>query len=312
MFPHVGASDNSTRAPLLAVHGGAGSAPRDEDHAELRRALAESLRAGFAILARGGSALDAVESAVVVLEDHPLFNAGLGAALTAEGGVELDAAIMDGRTRAAGAVACVRGLANPVRAARLVLERSPHVLLVGPGAEAFAAAHGVPRVDPASLVTPARRADLAPGAERLAGSSGGTVGAVARDAAGHLAAATSTGGVARQLPGRVGDSPVIGAGTWADDATCAVSATGAGEAFVRAAFAHEVDARMRLLGEALEPACRAALERVAALGARGGCVAVDRAGRIALPFTSASMPRGWAAPDGVLRVAIGDAPGEGC
>jgi isoaspartyl peptidase/L-asparaginase-like protein (Ntn-hydrolase superfamily) len=266
------------------------------------------------VLARGGSALDAVEAAVVVLEDEPLLNAGRGAALTSEGAAELDAALMDGRTRAAGAVACVRGIANPVRAARLVLERSPHVLLVGPGAEAFAAAHGLPRVDPASLATPARRADLeAVLRARGAGSAaGGTVGAVARDAAGHLAAATSTGGVTGQLPGRVGDSPLVGAGTWADDATCAVSATGLGEAFVRAAFAHEVDARMRLLGEALERACCGALERVAALGARGGCAAVDRAGHVALPFTSAAMPRGWIGPDGGPRVALDDAPGAGC
>jgi isoaspartyl peptidase/L-asparaginase-like protein (Ntn-hydrolase superfamily) len=248
---------------------------------------------------------------VVALEDHPLFNAGLGAALTAEGGVELDASIMDGRTRAAGAVACVRGIANPVRVARLVLERSPHVLLVGPGAEAFAAAHGIPRVDPGSLVTASRRAELARAAERPA-AAGGTVGAVARDAAGHLAAATSTGGTVRKLPGRVGDTPLIGAGTWADDETCAVSATGAGEALIRAVFAHEVDARVRLLGDALEHACRAALGRVASLGARAGCAAIDRAGGVALPFTSAAMPRGWILGDGVPHVAIGDAPGEGC
>jgi isoaspartyl peptidase/L-asparaginase-like protein (Ntn-hydrolase superfamily) len=192
------------------------------------------------------------------------------------------------------------------------------VLLAGTGAESFAAAEGLPRVDPATLVTPARRADLAR-ARREAHPGGGTVGAVARDAAGHLAAATSTGGISGQLPGRIGDSPLVGAGTWADDATCAVSATGAGEAFVRAAFAHEVDAHIRLLGASLEDACRAALERVAALGAQGGCVAVDRTGRIALPFTSTAMSRGWVRPEGTPHVALGreelrpaDAPGAGC
>jgi isoaspartyl peptidase/L-asparaginase-like protein (Ntn-hydrolase superfamily) len=304
------ATPSPEQTPALAVHGGAGAwSPSDADPVEIRRALAESLRAGFEVLAGGGAALEAVERAVVVLEDHPLFTAGRGAALTATGEVELDAAIMDGRGRAAGAVACLRGFANPVRAARLVLERSPHVLLVGPGAEAFAAAHGLPHVDPAALVTAAAFADLerVRRAERRDGR-GGTVGAVARDAAGHLAAATSTGGVTNQLPGRVGDSPLIGAGTFADDASCAVSATGAGEAFVRAAFAHEVDARMRLLGASLEAACRGALAGVAALGAQGGCAAVDRAGRVALPFTTSAMPRGWALADGEPRVAIG--PGE--
>jgi beta-aspartyl-peptidase (threonine type) len=291
---------------VLAVHGGAGAAWSDAGSAaEAERGLIESLRAGFSVLAAGGGALDAVERAVVVLEDHPLFNAGRGGALTAEGGIELDAAVMDGRTRAAGAVACVRSVANPVRAARLVLERSPHVLLAGPGAEAFAAAHGLPAIEPAALVTPPRRAEWERARQRAAAASGGTVGAVARDAAGHLAAATSTGGVAGKLPGRVGDSPLVGAGSWADDASCAVSATGAGEAFVRAAFAHEVDARVRLLGASLEDACREALARVAALGAAGGCVAVDRAGRVALPFTTPAMARGWVGPEGEPLVALG-------
>jgi len=306
---------------VLAVHGGAGRLYADPaDAAEAARALAGSLRAGFNVLSRGRRALDAVECAVAVLEDHPLFNAGRGAVLTAAGEVELDAAVMDGRSCAAGAVACVRGIANPVRAARLVMERSPHVLLAGAGAEAFAAAQGLPRVDPGTLVTSARRADLErerPGGRAAEG--GGTVGAVARDAAGHLAAATSTGGLSGQLAGRIGDSPLVGAGTWADDRTCAVSASGAGEAFVRAAFAHEVDARMRLLGASLEDACRAALERVAALGAQGGCVAVDGAGRLALPFTTASMSRGWIRADGAPCVSAGpeaprpaDAPGADC
>ena len=299
---------------ILAVHGGAGGPPGSSAEAEeVRAGLAASLRAGQAVLAAGGAALDAVEAAAAVLESHPLFNAGRGAALTSAGGDELDAAIMDGRSRALGAVACLRGIENPIRVARLVLERTPHVLLVGPGAEAFAAAHGVPSVQPASLVTSPRWADLErarQGARRPEG--GGTVGAVALDAAGHLAAATSTGGTTNQLPGRVGDSPLAGAGTWADDATCAVSATGTGELFVRSAFAHEVDARMRLLGAPLDAACKEALRRVGALGGRGGCIAVDAGGRVATPFTSAAMPRGTIAEGGEPRVAIGSAPGEDC
>jgi isoaspartyl peptidase/L-asparaginase-like protein (Ntn-hydrolase superfamily) len=300
---------------ILAVHGGAGGPPASAAEAEeVRAAIAESLRAGHARLAAGGAALDAVEAAVAILESHPLFNAGRGAALTSAGGVELDAAIMDGRSRALGAVACVRGLENPIRVARLVLERSPHVLLVGAGAEAFAAAHGVATVEPAALVTSARWADLerVRQADRPDVRGGGTVGAVALDAAGHLAAATSTGGTTNQLPGRVGDSPLAGAGTWADDATCAVSATGSGELFVRSAFAHEVDARMRLLGAPLDAACEQALRRVGSLGGRGGCIAVDARGRVALPFTSAAMPRGTMAEAGEPRVAIGSAPGEDC
>ena len=234
---------------------------------------------------------------------------------------------MDGERRRLGAVAAVRGVANPVSLARLVLERTPHVLLAGPGAEAFAAAQGVPRVEPASLATEARREELARSlAERARGAaSTGTVGAVARDAAGHLAAATSTGGVTGQLPGRVGDSPLAGAGTWADDASCAVSGTGQGEGFVRAAFAHEVDAQVRLLGVPLALACERALERVRALGFHGGCIAVDASGRLALPCTTPAFARGWIGADGAPRVALlasepetewsagsADAPGVDC
>jgi isoaspartyl peptidase/L-asparaginase-like protein (Ntn-hydrolase superfamily) len=289
------------------VHAGAGRAPERDPaaEAEARGALAAALRAGFAALSARGSALDAVERAVRILEDCPLFNAGRGAALTSAGDVELDAAVMDGAGRRLGAVAAVRGVPNPVSLARLVLERTPHVLLVGPGAEAFAAAQGVPRVEPASLATDARRAELA---RARAGArppgAAGTVGAVARDAAAHLAAATSTGGVTAQLPGRVGDSPLAGAGTWADDASCAVSGTGQGEGFVRAAFAHEVDARVRLLGEPLERACAEALARVRELGFAGGCIAVDRGGRLALPCTTPAFARGWIGADGVPRVAL--------
>jgi isoaspartyl peptidase/L-asparaginase-like protein (Ntn-hydrolase superfamily) len=295
-------------APLVAVHGGAGALergrPAPDEEAEARRALAEALRTAQRRLREGGAALDAVVEAVAVLEDHPLFNAGRGSALTAKGRVELDASVMDGATRAAGAVACVRTVQNPVRLARLVLERTPHALLAGAGAEAFARAQGVPRIDPASLVEPAQRERLHRARRRARTAGHGTVGAVARDSAGHVAAATSTGGIVNQLPGRVGDSPIAGAGTWADDATCAVSATGWGEALIRCAFAHEVDAGMRLAGLGLEASVRAALARLSALGADGGCIALSREGAPVLAFTSAAMWRGWAAADGEPTIAL--------
>jgi beta-aspartyl-peptidase (threonine type) len=297
--------------PLVAVHGGAGGLERGQpapaQEGEARRALGEALDAGLARLRTGGSALDAVVEAVAVLEDHPLFNAGRGSALTARGRVEMDACVMEGATRAAGGVACVRTVRNPVRLARLVLERTPHVLLVGAGAEEFARAQGLPRIEPASLVTPAQRERLRRARRRAredAAARHGTVGAVARDSAGHLAAATSTGGVVNQLPGRVGDSPIAGAGTWADDASCALSATGAGEALIRAAFAHEVDAAMRLAGLTLEQSVHAALARVSALFASAGCIALAREGAPVLAFTSAVMWRGWLAADGEPRIAL--------
>jgi isoaspartyl peptidase/L-asparaginase-like protein (Ntn-hydrolase superfamily) len=331
------------RLAALAVHGGAGRVEPGrlgaEEEVSIRSGLARALRGGWAVLSHGGSALDAVERAVAELEADPLFNAGLGSVLTAEGRVEADAAVMEGRERRAGAVACVGRIAHPVRLARRVMERTPHVLLVGAGAEAFARAEGFALVAPDSLVTERRRVQLerarAAGVVRLDldGSdpadgthpaaepavdpdtggadpeATGTVGAVARDAAGHLAAATSTGGLTCQHPGRVGDTPLVGAGTWADDETCAVSATGAGEAFVRCAFAHEVDAALRWSAAhgrplGLAPACEGALARVAALGASGGCIALGPCGAPVLAFNSPGMLRGAIGADGVPRVAL--------
>jgi len=293
----------------LALHGGAGALRPGrlaaDEEAAIRRALAECLEEARAALAAGAAALDAVERAVTRLEDDPRFNAGRGSVLTSEGCVEMDASLMDGRTRAAGAVACVTRVANPIAAARLVMERTPHVLLVGEAADRFALAHGVREAAPGSLVTPARAEELARLREgRAAREAGGTVGAVARDARGHLAAATSTGGMAGQLPGRAGDSAAIGAGTWADDATCAVSGTGHGEAFVRCALAHEVDALVRLRGLPLAAACDAALARVAALGSRGGCIAVGREGGPVLRFDTEGMLRAWLDDTGRPRVAL--------
>jgi L-asparaginase / beta-aspartyl-peptidase len=301
-----------TRAPepLVVVHGGAGALERGRaeptEEAEARRALAEALGEAMRRLTVGGSALDAAVEAVAVLEDHPLFNAGRGSALTAKGRVEMDASVMDGATRGAGAVACVRRVRNPVRAARAVLEHTPHVLLAGVEADAFAREHGLATVDPPWLVVPAQRERLRRARRRAAAAAPphGTVGAVARDAHGHLAAATSTGGLVGQLPGRVGDSPLPGAGTWADDTTCAVSATGHGEALIRCAFAHEVDAAVRLAGLGLDAAVRAAFERLSALGSSGGCIALAPEGPPVLRFTSAAMWRGWRAAGGEERLAL--------
>jgi len=287
----------------LAIHGGAGVMPR-RGMTEARRAryeagLARALDAGHAVLARGGSALDAVCAAVVALEDDPLFNAGRGACYNTDEEHELDAAVMDGATRRAGAVAAVNRIRNPVLAARAVMEQSRHVLLVGRGAERFARAHGVKLAPREYFSTGARLAAL----RRRAEGHHGTVGAVALDADGRLAAATSTGGYTGKLPGRVGDSPIVGAGTYADD-LCAVSGTGLGEAFMRTVFAYDVAARLRYRKENLSRATGAALAQIAALGADGGVIAVDRRGNIAMPFNSEGMYRGAIDRRGQRHLAI--------
>ncbi|HVW32914.1 MAG TPA: isoaspartyl peptidase/L-asparaginase [Acidimicrobiia bacterium] len=298
---------------VLAIHGGAGpSAAVDGDGTGERwatqaAALAAALQAGLDVLGRGGPALEAVVAAVALLEDDPLWNAGRGSALTAAGTVEMDAALADGRTGRVGAVAAVTGVRHPIEAARAVLADRRHVLLAGPGAEAFARRSGLEFKPPDWFVTPRRLGDL----HRLAGQDaepgGGTVGAIARDRKGHLAAATSTGGRTAQVPGRIGDTPVPGAGTWANDATGAVSATGIGEAFLQVAFAHEIDARIRLTGATLEEACRAALEAVGIAGGEGGCLAVGPDGPPLMPFSTALMHRAWAEVGGPLLG--GAAPG---
>jgi isoaspartyl peptidase/L-asparaginase-like protein (Ntn-hydrolase superfamily) len=261
------------------------------------------------VLAGGGAALDAVEAAIVVLEDDPEFNAGRGAALTEYGRVELDASVMDGTTRAAGAVAAVRGVRNPVRAARAVLEEGRHVLLVGPPAIEFAATAGLAFESETWFVTERERNALGALREGDVTGARGTVGAVARDAEGRLAAATSTGGVSGQRLGRVGDSPLIGAGTWADDATVAVSCTGHGESIIRSALAHEVDALIRHGGVGLQEACAKAIDRLARLGGDGGLIAVSAHGEVAATFNSGAMTRGWRVGDGPVVTAIG--PDEG-
>lgn len=297
----------------LSVHGGAGILTRDTVSAETdsaaRAGLAAALAAGEAVLASGGSAIDAVEAAVQVLEDDPTFNAGRGAVFTFDGAIELDAAIMDGASRAAGAVAAVTRTRHPVTLARAVMTHSPHVLLAGKGADIFATEQGVEQVEPDWFATPERRAQL----DRMKADPNGwfdvdmkygTVGAVAVDAAGHVAAATSTGGVTGKRWGRVGDSPLIGAGTYADDRACAVSATGAGEFFIRIGVAHEIAARIRFTGEDLQTAADTVLAETQALGGTGGVIVTGPDGDVAWSFTTPGMYRGLADADGTRRVAI--------
>ncbi|HJU19900.1 MAG TPA: isoaspartyl peptidase/L-asparaginase [Stellaceae bacterium] len=297
----------------LAVHGGAGTIRRERTSKAARAAyhagLCRALLAGGAVLAGGGRALDAVAAAVVALEDDPLFNAGRGASLTAAGTFEMDAAIMDGRDRRAGAVAAVFGPKNPVTAARAVMDASPHVLLVAEGAAAFCRARGLAFAEPQYFETEARRREWREGMERRRAPGGhGTVGAVARDCDGNLAAATSTGGIAGKVPGRVGDSPLVGAGTFADNRTCAVSATGHGEFFIRWGVAFEVAARLAHLGQTLDRAAAAVIAELAAQGGEGGLVAIDRDGRLALPFNTPGMYRGYLKSGGAPHTAIWDEP----
>jgi beta-aspartyl-peptidase (threonine type) len=286
----------------IAIHGGAGAVPRHTLTAERERhyrdALAAALDLGYSTLEKGGSSLDAVTAAVRSLEDDPLFNAGRGAALTRDGAAELDAAIMEGRQQRAGAVAAVRHVRNPIELARRVMEKSRHVLLVGAGAEEFAMEEGIALVPNVYFRTEERRAQLE--SERsgkpvsdLVPSSQGTVGAVALDEAGDLAAATSTGGMTNKRQGRVGDSPIIGAGTYAKNGVCAVSATGHGEYFIRTVAAHHICAAVEHRGLALHEAVHELLhERLRELGGSGGVIAIDRAGRIVTQFSTEGMFRG--------------------
>lgn len=297
----------------LVIHGGAGSMTRDrfgpEQDAEARAGLKRALEAGSAVLRAGGNAVDAVEQAVRVLEDEPHFNAGRGAVLTYEATISLDAAIMNGRNRDAGAIAGSKIARHPVSAARAIMESSPHVLLAGAGADNFICEHDLETAHQSWFEIPERRRQLE---EMKARSVGwydvdlkyGTVGAVARDQHGHLAAATSTGGLTGKRWGRIGDSPLIGAGTYADDRSCAVSATGAGEFFIRAAVAHEIGARMRIGGEGLSEAASAILAEVGEMGGSGGVIIVDRDGRVGWHFTTPGMFRGVADSSGRLVAAI--------
>ena len=316
---------------VIAIHGGAGTLTRSALSPEQERtyldALDYVLEGGQRILEDGGSALDAVNEAVVRLEDCPLFNAGKGAVFTQDGTHELDAAIMDGRTQAAGAVACVNSLRNPVRAARAVLEDGRHVLLVGAGAEAFARERGLATVSSDYYYTEARHAqwlrsreqataDLLDhdAAARQAEAAAapidpehklGTVGAVALDRYGNLAAATSTGGLTGKRPGRVGDSPLIGAGCYANNRTVAVSCTGSGEMFIRLLAAYDVSALMEYRGLTLAEACDEVVQRkLPSIAGRGGLIAVDAQGKVYMPFNTEGMYRGEARAHGQRLTAI--------
>lgn len=305
---------NSSPRWSLVVHGGAGAIARSQTSpdtdAGLRTALNLALDTGSAILLGGGRSLDAVEAAVRVLEDDPHFNAGRGAAFTYEGATELDAAIMDGSDLRAGSVAGVTATRNPVTLARAVMEESAHVLLGREGADAFSLEHGLEQAGAEWFAVPERRRQL----DELLANGGkfdvdmkfGTVGAVALDQAGHIAAATSTGGVTGKRWGRIGDSPLIGAGTYADDRGAAVSCTGAGEFFIRESVAFQINARVRFLGESLKAAADTVMAEVKALGGTGGVIVTDATGDAAWSFTTASLYRGRANADGHRKVALYD------
>ncbi|MBU6211773.1 MAG: isoaspartyl peptidase/L-asparaginase [Gammaproteobacteria bacterium] len=311
----VSPADAETRRPLaIAIHGGAGVIAREQlgpdDGASYRAGLAEALDAGYAVLERGGSSLDAVTTAVRILEDNPLFNAGRGAVLTHEGQAELDASIMTGHDLKAGAVAGVRRIRHPIDLARKVMEDSPHVMLYGAGAEEFAGSRGFEFVPNEFFITPQRKRQL----ERvLQGrtqprnelSGLGTVGAVAIDSSGNLAAATSTGGMTNKRWGRIGDAPIIGAGTYANNASCAVSATGHGEYFIRSVVAYDVCALMEYKGYSLDRAATEVVKRkLVERGGEGGIIAIDRAGNVALEFNSRGMFRGMRDSTGRREIAI--------
>jgi beta-aspartyl-peptidase (threonine type) len=302
---------------VIAIHGGAGALSRLQMSAEQEQryiqALSDIVDTGQQMLAAGKSALDAVCEAVRLLEECPLFNAGIGSVYTRDETHELDACVMDGVTLNAGAVAGVSHLRNPVLAARLVMEQSPHVLLVGEGAERFVQQQGMELVDPTLFDTPERLAQLHNArnailldhdAPATPDTKFGTVGAVALDLDGNLAAATSTGGMTNKLPGRVGDSPLVGAGCYANNANVAVSCTGNGELFIRTLAAYDIAALMEYRGLSLQQATdRVIMEKLPALGGSGGAIAVDNQGNVALPFNCEGMYRAWA--------FVGDSPSVG-
>lgn len=323
----------STAQPFgFAIHGGAGTILKSEMSPEMEAAyrakLQEAVLAGYNILKDGGSSLDAVEAAIRLLEDSPLFNAGKGSVLTSAGTVEMDASIMDGKTLKAGAVADIKHIKNPISLARLVMEQTTHVLLAGDGAEAFAKEKGLDFMPPDYFITDRRIKELERDKEKerkklqqqntkpkQTGRAGepvapfegkyGTVGAVALDKQGNLAAGTSTGGKTNKRVGRVGDSPIIGAGNYANNRTCAVSGTGDGEYFIRLLVAYDVSALMEYKGLSVEDAARTVvMEKLKGLGGGGGLIAIDRQGRITMPFNTAGMYRAYVAADGTAVVRL--------
>ncbi len=288
--------------PMVAimVHGGAGERTDDDDPERCAAGCLVAARAGHRVLAGGGSAVDAVSAAVAILEDDPQFNAGTGACLNADGEVELDASLMMGQSLAAGSVAGVRGVKNPIVLARAVMERTPHVLLVGDGAQQLAQQMGVPTCDPAALITDGARRRWAAHQAVARAAGHGTVGAVARDAQGHVAAATSTGGMVGKRAGRVGDSPLIGCGTYADDRSGAASATGHGEAIIKVVLAKRACDAMKA-GLAPEIAALVALNDLGHIDGKGGLILIDRRGKLGFGFNTQRMARAWIDGDGAER-----------
>jgi beta-aspartyl-peptidase (threonine type) len=318
----MAASDDVVNDVVLGVHGGTGLDKKDitpELDRQYRAALTEALKAGKAKLDAGGSSLDAVEAAIRLMEDNPLLNAGRGAVFTRDGRNELDASIMEGAAKRAGAVGGVQTIKNPISAARTVMEKSRHVLFVGRGAEVFAAQQGLEIVDPSYFWTEMRwkaiqevwrkEAESRPrtqsAVDALQEIEYGTVGAVARDAQGNLAAGTSTGGMTGKMPGRVGDSPIIGAGTYADNAAAAISCTGHGEYFIRYAVAHEIVAQMKHKHAAVQDAAEDVINRqLKSAGGEGAAIALDKDGRFAAAYNSEGLYRGSITKTGVIRVRL--------
>ena len=306
----------------LVIHGGAGNITRERITPEMdslyRQKLAEALEVGYALLEEGKPAMDAVIASIQIMEASPLFNAGVGAVFTAEGTNELDASVMDGATRNAGAVAGVKTIKSPIEAARAVMEQSPHVMLTGPGAEQFAQEAGLEIVDPQYFFTEKRYQSLmkikaAEEKEPLSFMKKypdykfGTVGCVALDKEGNIAAGTSTGGMTNKKYGRVGDAPIIAAGTYADNATCGVSATGHGEYFIRSVVAYDIAAKMKYLNMSLEEASSQVVDKeLVEFGGSGGIIALDRQGNVSMPFNSSGMFRGYKKQGSKIHTALFD------
>lgn len=326
-FKNIQMSAQNKGTIAIAIHGGASNIKKmnlsPEEEAAYTSTLSAALDSGYVILQSGGSSLDAATAAVRVLEDSPLFNAGKGSVIAHDGSIEMDAAVMDGATLKCGAVAGIRRVKNPIMAARMVMESKEFVLLAGAGADDFARENGIEIVDTSYFYTPFRRAQWEKarnkkGTELDNDSRGsiqpidelevekfGTVGCVALDANGNLAAATSTGGLVNKLYHRIGDSPLIGAGTYADNQSCAVSCTGKGEDFIRLVVAHDIAARMRYEKVSVRSAAnRVILQELKNAGGRGGCIAMDANGKIAMPFTTSGMFRGKIGPNGKKTVEI--------
>jgi beta-aspartyl-peptidase (threonine type) len=310
--------DKNAHKTRIVIHGGAGTITKSsmtpEREKEYIDKLTEVLLAGDSVLKKGGSSLDAVEATIRMMEDSPLFNAGKGAVFTHEGTNELDASIMDGKTLNAGAVASVKHVKNPIGLARMVMEKSPHVMMAGGGAEQFAKANGVELVDQQYFFTQRRWDELQkmlhnsdsskPSADSTS-KKHGTVGCVALDKDGNLAAGTSTGGMSNKMYGRVGDSPIIGAGTYANNKTCAVSSTGWGEYFIRSVVAYDISALMEYKGVSLDDAANSVImDKLTKLGGTGGIIAVDKDGNIAMPFNTSGMYRAYIDDDGKPVVKV--------